>query len=261
MVRVMNSADGPRAAGPLAGFALADLAAWEGVRSAYAGTLDGIDAVLRDRGQRRTSPEQTADSLLRGAVASATLAGSTSGGDRIRAEGGDDIARAAVRVSAEVLGQVPTFRAAPLQALARLHALAAAGEVGAESLGRPRSPESAARLQALARRLQQDAAGRHPTPGLIVAAVVHAELATARPFGRHDDLVARAAERLVLSARGVDPRSLLAVEAGHLALRPAYESNLRGYATGGEAAVHAWLLYAAEAYAAAAEEASRVLAG
>ena len=42
-------------------------------------------------------------------------------------------------------------------------------------------------------------------------------------------------------------------EAGHLALRAAYESNLRGYRDGGAAGVHAWLLYAAEAYAAGAE--------
>ena len=56
--------------------------------------------------------------------------------------------------------------------------------------------------------------------------------------------MARAAERLVLVARGVDEKSLVVPEAGHLALRPAYESNLRGYRDGGRAGVHAWLLYA-----------------
>ena len=39
---------------------------------------DGIDVMLRDRGLRRTSPETTAESLLRGAHASAVLEGSTS---------------------------------------------------------------------------------------------------------------------------------------------------------------------------------------
>ena len=87
----------------------------------------------------------------------------------------------------------------------------------------------------------------------MVAAVVHAELATAAPFSSHNGIVARAAERLVLVARGVDEKSLVVPEAGHLALRAAYESNLRGYATGGRAGVHSWLLYAAEAYAAGAE--------
>ena len=51
----------------------------------------------------------------------------------------------------------------------------------------------------------------------------------------------------MLVARGVDEKSLVVPEAGHLALRAAYESNLRGYAEGGRAGVHAWLLYAAEA--------------
>jgi hypothetical protein len=83
--------------------------------------------------------------------------------------------------------------------------------------------------------------------------VVHAEIATAAPFVSHNGLVARAAERLVLVARGVDPKALVVPEAGHLALRREYESNLRGYRDGGGAGVHAWLLYAAEAYAAGAE--------
>ncbi len=90
-------------------------------------------------------------------------------------------------------------------------------------------------------------------PGLLVAAVVHADLATSTPFASHNGLVARAAERLVLVARGVDEKSLIVPEAAHLALREQYESNLRGYATGGDSGVHSWLLYVTEAYAAAAE--------
>ena len=90
-------------------------------------------------------------------------------------------------------------------------------------------------------------------PALLVAALVHAEVVAAAPFSTHHALVARAAERLVLVQRGLDPASLLVPEAGHLALRSAYESNLRGYATGGRAGLHAWLLYAAEAYTAAVE--------
>ena len=69
--------------------------------------------------------------------------------------------------------------------------------------------------------------------------MVHAELVAAAPFGSHDGLVARAAERLVLVARGVDPASLVVPEAGHLALRADYESNLRGYRDGGRAGLHA----------------------
>jgi hypothetical protein len=90
-------------------------------------------------------------------------------------------------------------------------------------------------------------------PALTVAALVHAELVTVAPFGSHNGIVARAAERLVLVGRGVDPASLVVPEAGHLALRPAYESNLRGYRDGGRNGLHSWLLYAAEAYARGAE--------
>ena len=90
-------------------------------------------------------------------------------------------------------------------------------------------------------------------PALLVAAVVHADLATTASFASHNGVVARAAERLVLVARGVDEKSLTVPEAAHLALRSEYESNLRAYRDGGPNGVHAWLLYAAEAYAAAAE--------
>ena len=95
--------------------------------------------------------------------------------------------------------------------------------------------------------------GPATVPALLLAAVVHADLATTAPFVSHNGLVARAAERLVLVARGVDEKSLTVPEAAHLALRAEYESNLRAYRDGGPNGVHAWLLYAAEAYAAAAE--------
>jgi hypothetical protein len=221
----------------------------EGVASAMAATRDGIDALLRDRGLRRTTPDVTAESLLRGAHASAVLEGSGSTLDELRDHGGDDTARAAVRVSAELLGLLPTLSRSPLQAVARLHTLAGKGVVGDQELGRPRDAQGAARLRELARLLT----GRTSAPALVVAAVVHADLAVAAPFASHNGLVARATERLVLVARGVDAASLLVPEAGHLALRREYESNLQGYREGGAAGVQAWLLYAAEAYAKGAE--------
>ena len=133
--------------------------------------------------------------------------------------------------------------------MARLHTLAAAGVVADEDLGRPRDAEGASRLRDLARLLTTAT----EAPALVVAAVVHAELASVMPFVSHNGLVARATERLVLVARGVDEKSLVVPEAGHLALRPEYESNLWGYRDGGAAGVHAWLLYAAEAYAKGSE--------
>jgi len=221
----------------------------EGVPSAFAAARDGIDAVLRDRGLRRSAPETTAESLLLGAHASAVLEGSGSSMEQVREGQGDEIAQSAVRLSTELLAQAPTLSHSPLQVLARLHTLAAAGSLAADELGRPRDPGTATRLRTVAEVLT-DQSG---VPALVVAAVVHAELRDAAPFASHNGLVARAAERLVLVARGVDEKSLTVPEAGHLALAAAYESNLTAYRDGGPAGVHAWLLYAAQAYAAGAE--------
>ena len=225
------------------------LATLEGVPSAFAAARDGIDALLRDRGLRRTPPETTAESLLRGAHASATLEGSVSSLEEIRDGSGDEVARDAVRVSAELLSWAPTLARSPLQVLARLHTVAAAGSLADDRLGRPHSPEAAGRLRVTAEVLSASP----DLPAMLVAAVAHAELADATPFASHNGLVARAVERLVLVSRGVDEKSLVVPEAGHLANRAAYESNLRAYRDGGPAGVHAWLLYAAEAYAAGAE--------
>ena len=228
---------------------LAWLVSLEGVPSAYAAARDGIDVMLRDRGLRRTSPDLTAESLLRGAHASAVLEGSTSSLDEVRDGAGDETAQAALRVSTELLSLVPVVNRSPLQALARLHSLAGAGSVPDDQLGRPRGDDAANRVQGVAQALLASS----EVPALLTAAMVHAELLTAAPFASHNGIVARAAERLVLAARGVDEKSLVVPEAGHLANRAAYESNLEGYAAGGRAGVHAWALYAAEAFAAGAE--------
>lgn len=218
----------------------------EGVASGFAATRDGIDTMLRDRGLRHTTPDLTAESLLRGAHASAVLAGSASTLDEVRA-GGDATAQAALRVSVELLGLVPVFSRTPLQALARLHTLAAAGAVPDEQIGRPRDAEAAARLREVVGLLGSR------RPALITASLVHAELASGELFGSADGLVSRATERLVLVSSGVDAKSLVVPEAGHLALRAAYESSLRRYADGTRAGVQAWLLHCAAAYAAGAE--------
>ena len=229
--------------------ALRDLVALEGVGSAMAAARDGVDALLRDRGLRRTAPELTAASLLQGAHASAVLEGSTSSFEAVASGAGDPTATASVRLSTELLALVPVLGHSPLRVLARLHTIVGKGQVPDDQLGRPRGREEAERLSALASLLLAPTTA----PALVTAAVLHAELRTVAPFASHNGIVARAAERLLLVARGVDPTSLTVPEAGHLALRPQYESNLRAYAEGGAAGVHAWLLYAAEAYTAGAQ--------
>lgn len=228
---------------------LAWLVGLEGVPSGYAAARDGIDVMLRDRGLRRTSPEMTAESLLRGAHASAVLEGSTSTLAELRQGAGDVVATDAVRMSASLLALAPLLKTAPLQAIARIHSVVGSASLDPEELGRPRDAASADRLRGVSELLLAQTSA----PALLVAAVVHADLATAAPFASHNGIVARAVERLVLVSRGVDAKSLVVPEAGHLALRAQYESNLGAYRDGGPRGVHAWVLYASEAYAAGAE--------
>lgn len=194
----------------------------------------------------------TSESLLRGAIASARLEGSASDDATVRAGEGDPIARAAVRLSTELLGVLPAWQSAPLQGLARLHAIAAAGTVDDSELGRPVVGVGADRLATLARTL----AAPTEAPGMVVAAIVHAEVVAAGAFASHNGLVARAAERLTLVATGVDRASVTVPEVGHLASGGAYRSSLEGYRTRGRDGMHSWLLQAIRAYAGGAEAAA-----
>jgi hypothetical protein len=225
-------------------------ASLEGVASAMAATRDGIDALLRDRGLRRTSPEDTARALLLGAVATTSLeSGESIEPDDLAAGAGSPTARAALRLSTELLGLVPVMRQAPLQAVARIHAFAAAGSVPDEELGRPTEAEGADRLGALARRLIQ------PTkaPALVVAALAHAEIASSGAFATHGGVVARAVERLILVERGVDPASVTVPEFGHAEDARSYRSALAAFGTGTDDGVGQWLRYASLAFARGAE--------
>lgn len=223
-------------------------ASLEGVPSAFRAARDGIDAVLRDRGLRRSTPDDTARSLLIGAWATATLEGSAYELEELSDGEGDATARAAVRLSTELLGLLPTWQRSPVQALARMHALAAAGSVPDDALGRPVNPAGTQRLASLASML----GGNTEAPALVVAALAHAEIAAAGAFASHNAVVARAAERLVLVARGVDPASVTVPEAGHVSAAPDYFAALEAYAAEPNG-VHRWLLYSADAFTRGAE--------
>ncbi len=219
--------------------ALADLARLEGVPSAVATAIDSVDAVLRDRGFRTLGPEVVAGALLTGARGSARLTDEP-----------DLWLPGAVRLSAELTELAGVVRSAPAQALARAHVLLARGLVPDDELGRLRAgPEIAARMAGLTGLLTAAAGGS----ALVLAAVVHAELATVAPFGSADALVARAAEHLVLISAGVDPRGAVPVEAGHAADPGAYRAALDSYAGGGLGGVRSWLVHCATAVSRGAE--------
>lgn len=214
-----------------------------------ASARDAVDALLRDRGLRRVDAADTVESLLRGAAASAALEGSASSIDDLRAGVADGVAEGAVRVSAELLSLLPTWRHSPVQALARLHSLAA--DADEPTRGRPVSAAGAARLRDLAVLVHQPTSA----PAMVLAAVVHAEVMTAQAFASRNGVVARAAERLVLVATGVDPASVTVPEAGHARSPQAYARALAGYSNGVTAGVVAWVLHAADAYAYGVERA------
>lgn len=223
-----------------------------GVPEALTGAREAVDRLLAHRVLRRQSAAVSSESALRGARASAALAGSEVSLADLRAGAtGDPTVQGALRVIAGLGSLVSVWEQAPLQALARLHVLAAAGSVPAERLGRPvGSPATAARLRSLAELL----AGGTQVSGTLLAAVVHGELVTLAPFGGADDLVARAAERLTLVSRGVDPKAVSVPEVGHRERAEDYRSALAGYATGSADGLAGWLRHCAVAVELGARE-------
>ena len=213
---------------------------------------------------RARAAEIAAASALHGARDSAALEGADVTLDLVRA-GLDDsplgrAVAASVAVTSAIPGQVETWQLAPLQVLAHLHALAARGFEDDESLGRPRQHDEVVdalhtgtplpwtqvspRLVGLADLLT------HPTaaPAVLVAAIAHGELMAVQPFRWGSGLIARAAVRLVLAGRGVDPDLLGCPEAGMLSLgRSSYVAALRAYRTGEPSGVAEWIRWNASA--------------
>jgi hypothetical protein len=225
---------------------LLDLA---GVAPALDGARERVDAALRHRALRRLGGRVAAEASLRSAVASAALEGHRYELADVRAGTvTDPVLQGALRVAEGLPGLVDVWPRAPRQVLARLHVLAARGAVPADELGRLTS--GADRVDALAALV----AGNDATPPLLLAAIVHAELLTLRPFPGPAGVVARGAARLTLIGRGLDPRGLVAVEVGHLSRQPEYVGASGAYATGTADGVRSWLRHYAAAVAAGADE-------
>ena len=252
-----------------------------GVSDAVAQSRTAVDGLLNHRVLRRRSAEVTAESALRGARASAELEGAGIELERLRGQllaggtvtlpskdpRGGTVAEGAVRLHAELGTVLAAWHHSPRQALARLHVLAAGELVEAEALGRPRTAgasyddplalgpapdplEVGARVDGLSRLLLAPTTA----PAVVVAAVVHGELLALRTFGSLDGLVARAAARLVLIDRGLDPKAVSAPEVGHAELHHAYAEAARGYVHGGREGVAGWLRHCADAVALGARE-------
>ncbi|MCM3886314.1 hypothetical protein [Frankia sp. R82] len=291
---------------------LARVAALPGVRQAADSARAAVDTLLRHRILRRQSAEVTTEASLRAARACASLEGHDIDLDALRRrlhdtdplpdrDGAAGIAAPAdlaarpdlsvvlgtVRLYGELGVLTPAWERAPRQALARMHVLLGRGVLPDERLGRPRpdaggpapldplglgpppsSMEAAVRLDGLTRLLVAPTTA----PAIVVAGVVHGELLALRPFGALDGVLARAAARLVLIGRGLDPKALTATDVGHLeAGTPRsgqttqdadasdtpvldYRAAADAYVHGGADGVIAWLLHCTRALELAARE-------
>ncbi|MEE1941418.1 oxidoreductase [Streptomyces sp. TRM 70361] len=266
---------------------LAALGGLPGVPDSVSAVRGAVDRVYGHRVMRRRSGEITAEAALRGARASAALGGADWPLEEVRRRsdfGADAEARtvgAALRVTAEAGQLLDVWRQSPLRVLARLHLVAAGGGVrdpetarsGGDPVGRPRlagepvteplldgfplldADEVTARLDGLAGLIVAGTAA----PALVTAAVVHGELLAVRPFTEYNGLVARAAERLVLIASGLDPKSVCPAELGHAEQGgKAYVRALAGYVSGTPEGMAEWIAHCGRAVELGARESTAV---
>lgn len=224
---------------------LAPLMELPGVAPAADQARDALARAHRHRANLRGWPVTAAEAALRSARASAVLE-KQAGNPEERAEesaAGDSLFAGALRVAQALEGGqtslVAVWQRAPLQALARLHTLAAAGQVDEDRLGRPRTDADVGpRLELLA-----DIVGtgtQVPVP--VVAAVAHGELLTLAPFGSADGVVARAVSRLVTIAGGLDPHGLGIPEVSWMRRAADYRDAARGFTRGTQDGIAAWVI-------------------
>ncbi len=235
---------------------LAPLLALPEVAEAAEAARAALGRVHRHRANLRNWPVSAAESTVRGARCSSALDGG--GTDLLAAAAGDDpVLAGALRAGQALEGGTTSvtgvWRRAPLQALARLHSLAAVGLAdGAGGLGRPRpGSDVAERMDLLARLVT----GGSAAPAPVLAAVAHGELLALAPFGSADGVVARAVSRLITIATGLDPHGLGVPEVYWLRRVEDYRSAATGFADGSAEGVRGWLLVCCRALEDGAREA------
>lgn len=235
---------------------LAPLLELPGVVDAAEQAGDALARVHRHRANLRGWPVTAAEAALRAARASAVLDGAVVRLDDSGDGAGDPVFVGALRVAQVLEGGVGSlvgvWQRAPLQALARLHMLAAAGQVPEDGLGRPRTAaEVGPRLELLADLV----GGGTGAPAPVLAAVAHGELLTLAPFGSADGVVARAVSRLVTMAGGLDPHGLGVPEVSWMRRAADYRDAAQRFSTGSPDGVASWLLLCCRALQDGAREA------
>jgi hypothetical protein len=236
---------------------LAPLLALPGVAAAADQAREALGRAHRHRANLRRWPVTAAEAALRAARASAVLDGGLKLDEQLDASAASDpVFAGALRVAQALEGGETTlvgvWQRAPLQALARLHMLAAADRVDEDQLGRPRADADVGpRLELLAKIVT----GGSGAPAPVIAAVAHGELLTLEPFGSADGVVARAVSRLVTIATGLDPHGLGVPEVSWMRRAADYRDAARGFAAGTPDGIAAWLVLCCRAMRTGAQEA------
>ncbi len=208
---------------------LAPLAELPGVAAAGEEARDALGRAHRHRSNLRGWPTTAAEASLRAARASSVLDG---GSLQLSGSDCDPVLSGALRVSEALEGGatslVGVWQRAPLQAIARLHALAAADLADDDRLGRPRGDADVGRRLTLL-----------------------ADIVT----GGTRVVVARAVSRLVTIASGLDPHGLGVPEVYWMRHSGDYRAAARGFSSGTPDGLAAWLVLSARALHAGAREA------
>lgn len=229
-----------------------------GVAEASDRAREALGRAHRHKANLRGWPLTAAEAALRAARASSVLDGGPVRLDDLADAGvvSEPVFGGALRVAQALEGGggplVGAWRRAPLQALARLHVLAAADLADDERLGRPRADaEIGPRLELLADVVTRPTQASAP----VVAAVAHGELLTLKAFGSADGVVARAVSRLVTIASGLDPHGLGVPEVRWMRQPADYREGARRFGEGTPEGVAAWLVLCCRGLQAGAQEA------
>ena len=186
---------------------LAAVATLPGVFESVEAARGSVDALLRDlrsAALRRRVTEVTAESVRLAAWASAALEGRAGPEWTFVAPIADTLGANALRLAVELASLAETWESArPCRRWPGCTSSRRAVWSQTKPWDGLRTAEAAARLDALARLLAQPTTA----PAVVVAAVVHGEVLATNAFGVGTGLVARAASRCVLVARGLDPRA------------------------------------------------------
>lgn len=240
-----------------------------GVLESTTSARERVDSLLWDRSLRSKGSALRTDVALQNARGSAAIDGiDISMAAWVSGDAFDDspLGHAAAgvwRLEESLKQQLPVWSNAPLQSLARMHSLVARDVMtDPDDLGRPRDSDNVddplriksipdvasmkVRLAGLASVITTES----EVPAMVQAAVVHGELLALRPFEWGSSLIARAASRIVLAQRGLDPDFLLLTDAAIYSIgRPAYVDAVRAYLSGTPDGVARWIRFCAESCA------------